>query len=146
MNKTVKIIVYFLLFDVVVIGAYFVIRGLRGKGPSGSSKYEWVTIDQNYTPKNYIEEYIKNDSEAKGFFPVYMRNFGRDTSVLNKFKGSNFAGPNEAVLNMTYKGMEDWMLVEIKYKNEKGREVRRTILYVMFGGTWRVGDSGTLMK
>ena len=146
MNKTVRIVVYFLLFDVVVIGGYFAIRSLHAKGPSGSSKYEWVTIDQNYTPKNYIEEYIKNDSEARGSFPVYMKNYGQDTSVLKQFKGSNFVGPNEAVLRMTYKGMEDWMLVEIKYNNEKGREVRRTVLYVMLGGTWRVGDSGTLMK
>jgi hypothetical protein len=146
MNKTVRIVIYFLIFDAVVIAGYFGLRSLRARGPSGSEKYEWVTIDANYTPKDYIEEYIKTDSEAKGTFPVYLRNYGKDPSVLKKFKGSNFAGPSEAVLNMSYKGMEDWKLVEVKYTNEKKKEVRRTILYVMFGGTWRVGDSGKLMK
>ncbi len=146
MSKTTRIVLYFLLFDVVVIGGYFLIRSIHGRGPSGGSKYDWVTIDQNFTPKNYIEEYIKTDTEAKGFFPAYMKNYGKDTSVLKKFKGSNFVGPNEAVLNMTYKGMEDWMLVEVKYNNERGREVRRTILYVLIEGSWRVGDSGNLMQ
>jgi hypothetical protein len=137
MNKIAKIIIYFLLFDIVVVAC---------KGPSVSEKYDWLSIDANYTPKDYIEEYIKTDSEAKGIFPVYMRNYGKDPTVLKKFKGSNFAGPSEAVLNMSYKGMEDWKLVEIKYTNEKKKEVRRTILYVMIGGTWRVGDSGKLME
>jgi hypothetical protein len=112
----------------------------------GTQKYEWTIVDENYVPRNYIEEYLKNDAAAKGIFPVSLRNYGKDASILKKFKGSNFAGPSEAVLNMSFKGLEDWMLVDVKYKNEKNREIQRTILYVYLEGAWRVGDSGQLMK
>ena len=47
---------------------------------------------------------------------------------------------------MAYPGLEDWMLIDIKYKNEKGQEVLRTVLYVQVEGTWRVGDSGNFLK
>jgi hypothetical protein len=108
--------------------------------------YAWVTIDENYTPQNYVEEFIKSDSEQKGLFPVYIKNYGKDKSILGHFRGANFAKPNEARLNMAFSGLEDWMLVDIKYNNEKKQEVLRTVLYVQIEGTWRVGDSGSLLK
>ncbi len=121
-------------------------------GPPGCRKgstaddYEWITMDESYTPQNYIEEFIKNDSEAKGIFPVSLRNYGRDTSILRRFRGSRFASPNEAALNMAYPGLEDWMLVDIKYENDRKQEVLRTVLYIQVDGGWRVGDSGRLTK
>jgi hypothetical protein len=108
--------------------------------------HAWVTIDENYVPQNYIEEFIKNDSEQKGLFPVYIKNYAKDKSILGRFRGANFAKPNEARLNMAFSGLEDWMLVDIKYNNEKNQEVLRTVLYVQIEGTWRVGDSGSLLK
>jgi hypothetical protein len=108
--------------------------------------YQWTTIDENYSPKNYVEEFIKNDSEQKGLFPVEIRNYGKDVSILRRFRGTNFAKPNEAALNMAFPGLEDWMLIDIKYKNEKDKEVLRTVLYVQVEGAWRVGDSGGLLK
>jgi Ser-tRNA(Ala) deacylase AlaX len=42
--------------------------------------------------------------------------------------------------------VNDWILVDVKYKNEKHQEIARTILYVSGKGQWRVGDSGTLLK
>ncbi len=66
--------------------------------------------------------------------------------MLKRFRGTNFARPNEAALNMAFRGLGDWMLVDLKYKNEKDQDVQRTVLYVEIGGTWRVGDSGTLLK
>ncbi len=108
--------------------------------------YEWVTIDESYTPRNYIEEFIKTDSEEKGIFPVNIRNYGRDAAVLKRFRGSQFAGPSEAALNMAYPELEDWMLIDIKYKNERDQEVQRTVLYVQIDGHWRVGDSGRLLE
>ena len=108
--------------------------------------YEWTTIDESYAPRNYVEEFIKNDSEEKGIFPVDIRNYGKDAAILRRFRGTNFARPNEAALNIAYPGLEDWMLIDIKYKNEKNQEVLRTVLYVQVEGTWRVGDSGNLMK
>jgi hypothetical protein len=108
--------------------------------------FAWITIDENYTPQNYIEEFIKSDSEQKGLFPVYIKNYGKDKSILGRFRGGNFAKPNEAQLNMAFAGLEDWMLIDIKYNNEKNQEVLRTVLYVQIEGTWRVGDSGSLLK
>ncbi|HUU36830.1 MAG TPA: hypothetical protein VMW46_01340 [Candidatus Desulfaltia sp.] len=121
-------------------------------GPIGCRKgstvddYEWVKIDESYTPRNYIEEFIKNDSEEKGIFPVSLRNYGRDTSILRRFRGSQFAKPNEAALNMAYPGFDDWMIVDIKYENERKQEVLRTVLYIQVDGSWRVGDSGRLLE
>lgn len=115
----------------------------RGSEPED---FEWTTIDEYSTPANYIEQFIKDDAEQKGILPVYIRNYGRDPDVLKRFRGTNFARPNEAALNMAFRGLGDWMLVDLKYKNEKEKEVQRTVLYVEIGGSWRVGDSGTLLK
>ena len=121
--------------------------GLAGcrKG-SKADDYQWTTIDEYYTPQNYVEEFIKNDSEQKGIFPVYIRNYKKDVSILRRFRGTNFAKSSEAALKMAYPDLEDWMLIDIKYKNEKDQEVLRTVLYVLVEGNWKVGDSGTLLK
>lgn len=147
MNKIIKILLIFLIFDAVVVGGYFGYKSLfKGSLKSTDSDYEWEIIDENYTPKNFVEEFIKLDSAQKGLFPVSMKNYGKDKSVLRKFRGKNFASPNEARLKMMYKGLEDWMLIDLKYKTEKEREVLRTILYVQINGTWKVGDTGVLAK
>jgi len=147
MNKILKIIIYFLIFDIIVIAGYFAYKTiLRGKSSSKPEDFEWVAIDENYAPQNYIEEFIKNDAAQKGIFPVYIRSYGRDAGVLKRFLGTNFARPTEAQLNMMYKGLEDWMLLDLKYEDEKDREVQRTLLYVQFKGAWQVGDSGKLLK
>jgi hypothetical protein len=147
MNKTIRNILIFFVAGIVVIGGYFVFKSLLAGGQkSKSSGYEWVTIDQNYVPNNYVEEFIKKDSQTKGLFPVYIKNYGKNTSILKKFKGQNLVSPNEGVLKMMFSGVDDWMLVDLKYKNEKSREVRRTILYVQVEGNWKVGDSGRLME
>jgi hypothetical protein len=111
-----------------------------------SEEYQWVTIDENYVPKNFIEEFIKADSKEKNLFPVYLKNYGQDKEVLHQFRGSSLAKPNEAALKMTFPGLEDWMLVDLKYENDKGQEVLRTILYVQVEGKWKVGDSGKLLE
>jgi len=129
-----------------VAAAVFVV-GLGGcRTSSRADEYEWTAIDEDYTPKNYVEEFIKYDSEQKGLLPVNIRNFGKDASVLRRFRGSNFAKANEAALKMAFPDLEDWMLIDLKYKNEKGQEVMRTVLYVLVKGSWRVGDSGSLLK
>ncbi len=111
-----------------------------------SEEYQWTTIDESYVPKNFIEEFIKADSAEKNLFPVYLKNYGQDREVLRQFRGSSLARPNEAALKMTFSGLEDWMLVDLKYENEKGQEVLRTILYVKVEGKWKVSDSGRLLK
>lgn len=147
MSKTIKIILVILIIDAVLVGGYFGYRAITaGKPKTAPEDFEWVTVDEYYEPQNYIETFIKNDSAQKGLFPVYLRSYGRDASILRRFRGSNFAGPTEAQLNMMYKGLEDWILLDIKYKNEKDREVLRTVLYVMVKGEWRVGDSGRLLQ
>jgi len=131
---------------ILLVGAAFIAGSSGCKRGAKADDYEWTTIDENYTPKNYVEEFIKNDSEQKGIFPVSIKNYGKDTSILRRFRGTNFAKPNEAALNMAFRDLEDWMLIDIKYKNEKDQEVLRTVLYVQVEGSWRVGDSGSFLK
>lgn len=141
MHKILNILLAFMIINILFIG------GLIGcKKGARSEEYQWVTIDENYVPQNFIEEFIKSDSEQKGIFPIYIKNYDKDKSILRRFRGSNFAQPNEAALNMAFQGLEDWMLVDLKYNNEKGQEVLRTVLYVKVEGDWRVADSGSLLK
>ena len=143
MNKIVKILILFLIFDAVVIGGYFLYRSLSA--PS-KAPVVWKTIDQNYVPEDNVEAFIKGDAVAKGLLPVYVRNFGRNRKVLGRFKGTNYARPREGVLMAMNSGLEDWKLIDIKYTNKDGRQVERTVLYVEVKGAWKVVDSGTLLE
>jgi hypothetical protein len=146
MNKVLRVVVIFLVVDAVIAAAYFGYRALSGNRPSPQDEYPWVTVDENYRPANAVEEFVKADARQKGLLPVQLRNFGRNTAVLKKFRGSRFAGANEAVLEMAYRGLQDWMIIDLRYKDEKQREINRTMLYVQMAGQWTVGDSGRLMK
>jgi hypothetical protein len=147
MSKAFKIVVIFLVIDAAAVAAYFGIRALSGRrGPSPQDEYAWMTVDESYQPRNSIEEFVKADAVQKGLLPVYLKNYGRNADVLKKFRGTKFAGANEAVLDMAYRGLQDWMLVDLRYKNEKERDIQRTMLYVQIGGQWTVADSGQLMK
>jgi len=66
--------------------------------------------------------------------------------VLKRFKGKNFARSSASSLDLAFPGLDDWTLVDVRYKNEKQQEIARTILYVSVNAQWRVGDSGTLVK
>ena len=145
-EATMRKILFHSIFAFLIIDA-LLLGGLTGcKKGARNEDYPWVTIDENYVPQNYIEEFIKSDSGQKGIFPVYIKNYERDKSILRLFRGSNFARPNEAALNMAFKDLEDWMLIDLKYNNEKRQEVLRTVLYVQIDGSWRVGDSGRLLE
>jgi hypothetical protein len=146
MNKILKYVVLFLVFDAVVIGAYFGYRALRGSPGASPEEFPWVTIDELYQPQNDVEAFIKTDAENRGAFPVMIRNYGDDPGVLKLFKGKQFARPSPNVIGMFYKGLADWMLVDIKYKAEPEREVVRTVLYIYQDKQWRVGDSGSLLR
>lgn len=130
---------------VSVFGSSACRKDRMDSGTAETSAAEWVTIDEYYIPVDYVEEFIKKDSEEKGLFPVQIKNYGSDKAVLRRFKGSNFAGPTEAQLNMMYDGLGEWKLIDLKYKNEDGKEIKRTILYVYVNGSWMVGDSGSLV-
>jgi hypothetical protein len=147
MNKIVKIVVIFIVIDIVLIGGYFAYKNFLSK-PSQplSEEYEWVTVDEYFTPRNYVEEFIKNDSAEKEIFPVHIRNYGKSAAILKRFRGSEFARPSEAQLNMMYRGLEDWMLVDLKFKSKEDKEIIRSVLYIYLDGAWRVGDSGKLME
>ena len=145
MNKTVKYLVYFLLFDIIVVGGFFIFKALKGSG-SPAATYDWVTIDQNYAPKNAVEEFIKSDADVRAALPVQIRSYGHDKKILARFRGKKFATPSESVLEMFFKGLDDWMLMDIKYKNNKEQEVQRTVLYIFANKQWTVGDTGTLLK
>ncbi len=148
MNKTVKIIGIFLVFDLVVLGAYFGIKSAMSakSGKTPMDAYEWKSMDEYYQPADYVEQFIKDDALAKGIFPVEIRNYGRNADVLKRFIGKNFARSSASSLDMAFPGLDDWTLVDVRYKNEKQQEIARTILYVSVKNQWRVGDSGTLQK
>lgn len=147
MSKTVKIIVIILVVDLVIVGGYLGYKLLSSKsGASSEIVYEWVQIDEYYSPRDYIEEYIKKDSEAQGLLPIFLKNYGRDKKILRKFLGRNFAGPKEAQLKFKYRGMQDWQLIELKYTKEPDREIKRAVLYIQENGEWKVGDSGSITQ
>ena len=149
MSQTVRRAVAFPVLSIIALAGAFSFGSLACKSSGsggGAEKYAWVTIDESYQTTDPVEAFIKNDSAARNMLPVSVRNYGNDPDVLKRFKGSRFAGPNAGVLKMFYKGLQDWKLIDLKYKNDKKRDVERTVLYVEDGGAWTVADSGTLMK
>ena len=142
MSRTIRYLLLFFLFDALVVGGYFLIKSM-GKGP-GAAETAWTVVDEAYVPRGAVEEFIKSDAGRQGSLPVQIRNYGRDAKVLGRFRGKQFARPTENVLALFFKGLDDWTVVDIRYKTEAEREVTRTMLYVLDGGQWKVGDSGTL--
>jgi hypothetical protein len=145
MNRVLKTVILLVVLFVALLGGYFIARSFLEK-PSRQLEREpeWITMDEYYTPEDPVEDFIQQDAAARDIFPVSIRNYGSDKSVLRRFRGSRFAGPADSQLKMMFKGMEDWKLIDIKYKDEKEREIQRTVLYVFFNGEWSVGDSGRL--
>jgi hypothetical protein len=145
MSKTVRILLIFLAADAVIAGAYFGIKALGSGGAAGpTAGVEWITMDASYQPSTELEQFIKTDYEDKELLPLQFRNYGRNAAALKKFRGTKMAGGGVSVLEMQFKGLEDWSLVEIWFKGEEGREIRRTILYVLTDNAWKAGDSGRL--
>ena len=148
MTGSVRIaIIIIIALAVILVGGYYISNVFLGKpSPSAEYEYEWTTMDEYYTPKDMVEEYILSDAEARDNLPVSIINYGDDKSVLRRFRGSRFAGPTEAQLKMMFKGMEEWKLIDIKYQDDKEREIKRTVLYIYMDGDWSVGDGGQLAK
>ncbi len=146
MKKVKCISLVSLVCAALIVSVFACKKNPSEKVKADSSAYEWVTIDEFYIPEDFVEEFIKNDSAERGRLPVQIKNYGNNTSVLRKFKGRNFAGPTEAQVKMMYKGLEEWKLVDLKYKNKENKDIQRTILYVYINGDWMVGDGGELIK
>jgi len=145
MSKPIRILVIFLAFDLLVAGIYFLARGSKSKSGEGPTKgYEWVTMDESYQPASELEQFIKTSSEESGYLPLQFKNYGANGAVLKKFRGAKLVGAGKSVLEMTFQGLEDWAIVDIWIKGEEGREIRRTVLYVLTDNAWKVGDSGRL--
>jgi hypothetical protein len=147
MSKPLRVLIIFLVFDAVALGVYFGIKALgSGRGADPTKGYEWATMDAYYQPATELEQLIKTSSEEMELLPLKFRNCGANTAVLKRFRGAKLVGAGKAVLEMTFKGLEDWAVVEIWFKGEAGREIRRTILYVLTENAWKVGDSGKLVE
>jgi hypothetical protein len=147
MSKAVRILLIFLVVDALVAGLYFGIRALgSGGGEDPAADVAWVTMDAYYQPAAELEQVIKTDYEERELLPLQFRNFGRSAAVLKRFRGAKLVGGGVSVLEMQFKGLEDWSIVEIWIKGEEGREVRRAILYILTENAWKVGDSGRLTE
>jgi hypothetical protein len=145
MSKGLRILLIFFAFDAVAVGAYFGIKALGSRSAADpSAGAAWVTMDAYFQPTTELEQVIKTDYEEKELLPLQFRNFGRSAAVLKRFRGAKLAGPGVSVLEMTFKGLEDWAIIDIWIKGEDGREIRRTILYILTANAWKVGDSGRL--
>jgi hypothetical protein len=146
MNKKRILILYVIMILVLVVG-YFIYKSfILAPSPKYAQEFEWTVIDEYYTPKDLVEDFIKKDALARNNLPINIINYGDDQSVLRRFRGKRFAGPTEAQLSMMFSGLEEWKLVDIQYKTEKDQEIQRTVLYVHLNGEWSVGDSGQLAK
>jgi hypothetical protein len=146
MGKASKYLILFLIFDAVIVAGYFGLKAIKGGRVSVLDAYDWVTIDEAYVPKNEVEAFIKTDAENRGALPVYIKKYGANTKVLGLFKGKQYAQPSLNTLKMLNRGLDDWMIVEIKYQTEAEREVIRTLLYLFVQKQWKVGDTGTLIR
>lgn len=146
MSKPLRILLIFLAFDAVAVGVYFGIKALgSGRAEDPTKGYEWVTLNDSFVPTTELEEYVKTSYEEMGLLPLQFRNYGTDTSVLKKFRGAKLVGASKSVLEITFPNLEDWAVVDVWIKGEDGREIRRTILYVLADNAWKVGDSGRLI-
>ncbi|MCJ7487998.1 MAG: hypothetical protein MUQ25_17785 [Candidatus Aminicenantes bacterium] len=146
MSKPLRMLFIFLLIDAVAVGVYFLAKG-SGSGPGAdpTKDFAWTTMDAYYQPATELEQSIKTDYEEKGLLPFQFRNYGRSAAVLKKFRGSKLVGAGVPVLEMTFKGLEDWAVVDIWIKGVDNREIRRTVLYILHENEWKVGDSGRLL-
>lgn len=144
MSKTLRIVLIVLAIDLVAAGAYFLFRGQGPGGEGPVAGVAWTTMDEYFQPSTELQQVIKTDYEEKDLLPLQFRDFGRSPAVLKRFRGAKMAGSGVSVLEMQFKGLEDWALVEIWYKGEEGREIRRTVLYILTQNAWKVGDSGRL--
>ncbi|MBN1272329.1 MAG: hypothetical protein JXB26_08665 [Candidatus Aminicenantes bacterium] len=118
------------------------------KEPSSkkTERIQWVMIDENYHPKDLVEDFIMRDAAQKDLLPVSIKNYGNNASVLKKFKGKRVVSPSKGELQLLFKGLEDWKLIDIRRTTEDEREVRRAVLYVKIDGNWQVGDSGSIFE
>jgi hypothetical protein len=141
MSKPLRMLFIFLLIDAVAVGVYFLVKG-SGPGADPTKDFAWTTMDAYYQPATELEQSIKTDFEG----PFQFRNYGRAAAILKKFRGSKLVGAGVPVLEMTFKGLEDWAVVDIWIKGENNREIRRTVLYVLRENEWKVVDSGRLVE
>ena len=140
MSKPLRMLFIFLLIDAVAVGVYFLVKG-SGPRADPTKDFAWTTMDAYYQPATELEQSIKADYEG----PFQFRNYGRNAAVLKKFRGSKLVGAGVPVLEMTFKGLEDWAVVDIWIKGEDNREIRRTVLYILYENEWKIADSGRLV-
>jgi hypothetical protein len=146
MSKPIRILVIFLLVDILGLGIYFLAKGLKSRSGDDLTKgYDWVTMDAYAQPATELEQFIKTDYDEKGLLPIQYRNYGRNSAILKKFRGSKLVGASVSVLEMTFKGLEDWAIVDIWIRGEDNRDIRRTVLYILTENDWKVADSGRLI-
>ncbi|HPW18201.1 MAG TPA: hypothetical protein PLP83_07455 [Candidatus Aminicenantes bacterium] len=145
MSKPARFLLIFLAVDALALGVYFLAKGAGpGKGADPAGDYAWVTMDAYYRPASELEEYIMTVSDEQGLLPLEFKNYGQNAAILKRFRGSKMVGAGKPVLEMTFPRLEDWAIVDLWIKGGEGRELRRTVLYILTDNAWKPGDSGRL--
>ncbi|NIO22582.1 MAG: hypothetical protein GTN38_00960 [Candidatus Aenigmarchaeota archaeon] len=99
----------------------------------------WVRIDEDYKAKHPIEKCIKKDASKENDLPIFIKNYGKNPDVLRKFVGSAYSQPTEERINSEY---SDWVIMDLKFTNKRGKEIYRRVLYVKTNEGWAVADFG----
>jgi|GEM_PF-4758346 len=116
----------------------------RGVGLSDYENEGWVKIDQDYKAKHPVEKMIKEGRLKENMPLTLIKNYGKDPSVMQRYRSGVFGGLTAEKIKSVYKECEDWMVIGLKYKDEKGYENNLALLYIKLNGSWTVGDAGGL--
>jgi hypothetical protein len=101
----------------------------------------WTKIDQDYKPKNIVEKNIKEGFSNDNLLPIYMKNYGNDEELLNKWHGIIFSEKHASHIRSEYK---DWMIIDLKYEGEYGTEQRRMLYLKTKKGQWFFAGFGEI--
>lgn len=141
MRKSVKILIIFFVILAIAIGGYLGFHKIFSNKQQTSSEYgKWIKIDRNYKPGDGVESVVKQYAQEENIYPFLIRKI-KDPSLFGQFKGFLASGlTEEDIKESDY--YQDWVIVDLKYKDENGKEVYRRALFVQVAdGKWGVIDS-----
>ena len=142
MGKQIRILLIIVIVIAIGIGGYFGYRSIFYHEPEPITDDDgWTRIDQDYKPKNIVEKNIKEGFSNDNLLPIYMKNYGNDEELLNKWHGLTFSEKHASHIRSEYK---DWMIIDLKYEGEYGTEQRRMLYLKTKKGQWFFAGFGEI--